>query len=407
MKTFSPWRLFARNSAKDFPAFIESESRFNGKVKWIYTMLFRLCKAKDHCWPSQQRLLERSGDSLRTIYSALKTLEECGYIHIVRTGRHNIYYLLYSETVQERIAACKEAIYPNTIQNFDPNRSAKFATYINRRDLNTNTPLSPLPKPESVAAPVVKPIAEQQPPSSFVPPSQQRRKGFPQSEVSRKGDFIAPQRKPQTTVQPKPLRSHHAQPWRGAFEAFWKSWPETAAWDMPRNRMMAMRIFNSLSRSGQLPEVAVLLESVEKFKAQDDRWKNGYAPEPSNWLRNKGWLQEPLIRQKKASSPMSVLPVVDPVRAAAVAKDYETMRDNCVKAFSDTPPSEAVMRLEESTKALNKLWPDAPPTLQPHLFRLHLHGENLTQLVQKATDYVASTDSPVSVMQWLKEYVYA
>jgi uncharacterized protein YdaU (DUF1376 family) len=71
------------------------------------------------------------------------------------------------------------------------------------------------------------------------------------------------------------------------FERLWSLWP------VQKNREKALNTYVELWRKGELPEMWVLDDRVQVFLAEDEEWERGIVPRLHNWLREKGWEDEP------------------------------------------------------------------------------------------------------------------
>ncbi len=67
--------------------------------KLVYTMLLSYAYSRNHVFPGQERLAQQCGLSVRSVYNALKELDEQGFITVIRRGqgRTNLYVLNFTK----------------------------------------------------------------------------------------------------------------------------------------------------------------------------------------------------------------------------------------------------------------------------------------------------------------------
>ena len=78
------------------PNFVFQTKLLTGKAKLVYAMLLSYAWGnKDSAFPGQERLAADCGNSVRSIYTAIKELETNGFITVIRRGlgRTNLYVL--------------------------------------------------------------------------------------------------------------------------------------------------------------------------------------------------------------------------------------------------------------------------------------------------------------------------
>ena len=78
------------------PNFVLRTRRVSGRAKLVYALLLsRAWGDKDTAFPGQQRLAEECGSSPRSVWAAIKELEEQGFLTVIRRGlgRTNLYIL--------------------------------------------------------------------------------------------------------------------------------------------------------------------------------------------------------------------------------------------------------------------------------------------------------------------------
>lgn len=70
-------------------------------------------------------------------------------------------------------------------------------------------------------------------------------------------------------------------------------------WPVQQGKEKAWREYAYLKARHLVPESYALADIIERFKAEDRRWKRGYAPMMANWLRDRRWDDVP----EKAPAP--------------------------------------------------------------------------------------------------------
>ena len=395
-ETFAPVSLFFHVRDKYQPAFIGHDQGVSTGASYVYILIFTACGEKDHCWLSQTTMALRSKSSVRTIQNYLNELVKADYISI-RKDEHgrNIYTLLLSDRL---IALLRKLGIPThetqisgTSSKSEGSQEAheNFSPYI-RDQRDQDTPLSPLPKP---AAPS---------------PSCHSRTGFPSSapttqRVQGRGDFSSLSR----TGAPQTTNVLH-RPTEHEFENLWAAWPQTATWDMPHNRQLALRVYRRMRRARQLPPIEKLLGIVEQYKLTDSRWLNGYPPELSNWLYTRQFEKAPLMRRPKKTFFGKLVPA-EPVltpEERRQAEVYRTRIEELQKRFNQ-PTVSTSPTPSQDVDALIALWPEPERQRVPVTTYLnYLSGKgqkpDLARLVSLAHDYLSETSSPMSLVGWLR-----
>ena len=399
MRTFTPKSLFLHVRDKFLPTFIRRDPSVSGNASYLYEMLFDFCGDKDHCYPTQSTLALLCKTTVRSVQNYIAELTRTGYIAVrkdEKTGR-NIYYLLLSEHL---LALLRKLGIPTHDMQTSSNASARGAHEKFSHDIRVNkkqdiTPLSPLPVQEVSSS-----------------PSCRNRTGHPGSaplpqRVQGRGDFSSLSR----TGASQTTHVLH-RPTEHEFENLWAAWPQTATWDMPHNRQLALRVYRRMQRARQLPPIEKLLAIVEQYKLNDSRWLNGYPPECSNWLHTRQFEKAPLVRPKKSFfGKLFGKPDPDPVltpeerhqaeiyraRAEALCQRFAT------PTFSATPPLPG-----DDADALISLWPEPERQRVPVTgFLNYLAGKgkklDVGQLVPLAREYLDSTASPMSLAGWLRQ----
>ena len=396
-ETFAPVSLFFHVRDKYQPAFIGHDQGVSTGASYVYILIFTACGEKDHSWLSQTTMALRSKSSVRTIQNYLNELVKADYISI-RKDEHgrNIYTLLLSDRL---IALLRKLGIPThetqisgTSSKSEGSQEAheNFSPYI-RDQRDQDTLLSPLPKP------------------AVSSPSCHSRTGFPSSapttqRVQGRGDFSSLSR---TNATPHAPRVLHRPAVSHEFEQLWLAWPQTATWDMPRNRQLALRVFRRMERAGQLPPIENLLATVELYKRTDSRWLNGYPSELSNWLHSRQFEKAPLVRPKKTAFGKFVPaePVLTPEERRQ-AEVYRARIEELQKRFNQ-PTVSASPAPSQDADALIALWPEPERQRVPVTTYLnYLSGKgqkpDLARLVSLARDYLSGTSSPMSLVGWLR-----
>ena len=396
MRTFTPKSLFLHVRDKFLPTFIRRDPSVSGNASYLYEMLFDFCGDKDHCYPTQSTLALLCKTTVRSVQNYIAELTRTGYIAVrkdEKTGR-NIYYLLLSEHL---LALLRKLGIPTHDMQTSSNASARGAHEKFSHDIRVNkkqdiTPLSPLPSPAAIS-----------------PLQTSRRTGFPSSapttqRVQGRGDFSSLSR---TNATPHAPRVLHRPAVSHEFEQLWLAWPQTATWDMPRNRQLALRVYRQMRRAGQLPPIEKLLGIVEQYKLTDSRWLNGYPPECSNWLHSRQFEKAPLVRPQKTFfgklSPAEPILTPEERRQAEV---YRTRIEELQKRFNQ-PTVSTSPTPSQDVDALIALWPEPERQRVPVTTYLnYLSGKgqkpDLARLVSLAHDYLSETSSPMSLVGWLR-----
>ena len=397
-ETFAPVSLFFHVRDKYQPAFIGHDQGVSTGASYVYILIFTACGEKDHCWLSQTTMALRSKSSVRTIQNYLNELVKADYISI-RKDEHgrNIYTLLLSDRL---IALLRKLGIPThetqisgTSSKSEGSQEAheNFPPYI-RDQRDQDPPLSPLPSPAAIS-----------------PLQSSRRTGFPSSapttqRVQGRGDFSSLSR---TNATPHAPRVLHRPAVSHEFEQLWLAWPQTATWDMPRNKRLALRVFRRMERAGQLPPIEELLATVELYKRTDSRWLNGYPPELSNWLHSRQFEKAPLVRPQKTAFGKFVPaePVLTPEERRQ-AEVYRARIEELQKRFNQ-PTLSASPTPSQDADALIALWPEPERQRVPVTTYLnYLSGKgqkpDLARLVSLARDYLSETSSPMSLVGWLR-----
>ncbi len=390
MRTFSPTSLFFHVRDKYQPRFIKRDELISLGSSYLYGIIFEYCGDKDHCYPSQTTLALLCKSSTRTVQNYTAELVKAEYIAVKKdekTGR-NIYYLLLSPRLIALLRKLGIPTHDPCITAEEPHEKFSHDIRVNKKQ--DITPLSPLPSPAAIS-------------------QSSRRTGFPSSapttqRVQGRGDFSSLSR---TNATPHAPRVLHRPAVSHEFEQLWLAWPQTATWDMPRNRQLALRVFRRMERAGQLPPIENLLATVELYKRTDSRWLNGYPPELSNWLHSRQFEKAPLVRPQKTAFGKFVPaePVLTPEERQQ-AEVYRARIEELQKRFNQ-PTLSTSPTPSHDADALIALWPEPERQRVPvttYLNYLLDKGQkpDLARLVSLARDYLSGTSSPMSLVGWLR-----
>ena len=74
-------------------------------------------------------------------------------------------------------------------------------------------------------------------------------------------------------------------------------------WPVQQGRERAWREYAALKARHLVPESYALADIIERFKAEDRRWKRGYVPMMANWLRDRRWDDVPEKAPAKSYAP--------------------------------------------------------------------------------------------------------
>lgn len=391
-ETFAPVSLFFHVRDKYQPAFIGHDQGVSTGASYVYILIFTACGEKDHCWLSQTTMALRSKSSVRTIQNYLNELVKADYISI-RKDEHgrNIYTLLLSDRLIALLGKLGIPTHDPRITAKEPHEKFSHDIRVNKKQ--DSTPLSPLPSPAAI-----------------FPLQSSRRTGFPSSapttqRVQGRGDFSS---LPRTNATPHAPRVLHRPAVSHEFEQLWLAWPQTATWDMPRNKRLALRVYRRMERAGQLPPIENLLATVELYKRTDSRWLNGYPPELSNWLHSRQFEKAPLMRRPKKTFFGKLVPA-EPVLTPEERRQAEVYRariEELQKRFNQ-PTISASPTPSHDADALIALWPEPERQRVPVTTYLnYLSGKgkrlDLARLVSLAHDYLSETSSPMSLVGWLR-----
>jgi hypothetical protein len=74
-------------------------------------------------------------------------------------------------------------------------------------------------------------------------------------------------------------------------------------WPVQQGKEKAWREYAALKARHLVPESYVLAEVIDRFKAEDRKWKRGYTPLMANWLRDRRWDDVPEKAPAKSYAP--------------------------------------------------------------------------------------------------------
>lgn len=101
-----------------------------------------------------------------------------------------------------------------------------------------------------------------------------------------------PPQAPDTTTAPQVDTSHGNPAWKEFCYVF-------SLWPVQQGKEKAWREYAYLRARHLVPESYALADIIERFKAEDRRWKRGYVPMMANWLHDRRWDDVP----EKAPAP--------------------------------------------------------------------------------------------------------
>lgn len=94
----------------------------------------------------------------------------------------------------------------------------------------------------------------------------------------------------------KPNLTHGNPAWKEFCYVF-------SLWPVQQGRERAWREYAYLKARHLVPESYALADIIERFKAEDRRWKRGYVPMMANWLRDRRWDDVPEKAPAKSYAP--------------------------------------------------------------------------------------------------------
>lgn len=411
MDILVPKNIFLRVKDKFVPDFIEKDKAVASSPTVVYKKLFVACSDTGKSQLPQKYLSAQCKFSVRTLQYALHRLADLGYIYIEHeAGGCNTYVLLLSEHVKQQLEgydlidrsdwyprpeqACTEKISPEQPCADEPADPVAIAL----QDVQGGY--------AKVAPPsynVDKNNKKKTPPTPSPTPQPFRGGSSASSEGTGGGDSVS------FTPKKSPTKAAHRPNLHNEFKKLWDAWP------VKNDLARARRTFFSLAKTGELPTISTLLASMEKFKAEDSRWKNGYVKWLSNWLRGHCWAEQPLVR------PTRKTPQADSISAAQteekplapnIARQLQHIAA-CLQAPAPAP-SEPAPWITQAVDELCKLWPLGAARVPIQAFFKYRFSANnscnFTQLFSKAQGYLQEAGQPMALLNWLRiqpEAVYA
>ena len=99
-----------------------------------------------------------------------------------------------------------------------------------------------------------------------------------------------------TSTAPQVDTSHGNPAWKEFCYVF-------SLWPLQQGKEKAWREYAYLRARHLVPESYALADIIERFKAEDRRWKRGYVPMMSNWLHDRRWDDVPEKAPAKSYAP--------------------------------------------------------------------------------------------------------
>ena len=99
-----------------------------------------------------------------------------------------------------------------------------------------------------------------------------------------------------TSTAPQADTSHGNPAWKEFCYVF-------SLWPVQQGKEKAWREYAYLRARHLVPESYALADIIERFKAEDRRWKRGYVPMMSNWLHDRRWDDVPEKAPAKSYAP--------------------------------------------------------------------------------------------------------
>lgn len=99
-----------------------------------------------------------------------------------------------------------------------------------------------------------------------------------------------------TSTAPQADTSHGNPAWKEFCYVF-------SLWPVQQGKEKAWREYAFLRARHLVPESYTLADIIERFKAEDRRWKRGYVPMMSNWLHDRRWDDVPEKAPAKSYAP--------------------------------------------------------------------------------------------------------
>lgn len=133
-------------------------------------------------------------------------------------------------------------------------------------------------------------------PAQTSSPLEARQNPEPDPEPKPEPPAEDPPQAPDTTTAPQVDTSHGNPCWKEFCYVF-------SLWPVQQGKEKAWREYAYLRARHLVPESYALADIIERFKAEDRRWKRGYVPMMSNWLHDRRWDDVPEKAPAKSYAP--------------------------------------------------------------------------------------------------------
>lgn len=393
MKSFTPRNYFFRVDDKFFPRFALGDAKLRTGSLLLYVVLFFFSRNSGRCFLSQSELAALCHCSRKTVQTYLAALAELNYIQIENAPQGQVYHLVLSAHVENLLALNGIELGANEsgdAQNLR-RRCENFTHLLKIKEIKSINPLSPNNSQIHAG-------------QSFS--SASREKGFSwQPKPSAQAQLLnAP------GAEKEAARENKAVGTEAAFEKLWAAWP------VKKEKFAAQKIFDSLRRSGILPSADDLLATVERFRASDSHWLNGYAPKLSNWLKGHCWQDEVFSRPAPGQQGQNVVPAPDPNLVRQVQEIQEKYANRGALFSADASVSseqyskqenhEQLAEVDQIASQLAELWHDKTPALIKAFCRSAFQNLKIAPdtILTRAREYLAEGKFPdCSLISWLKK----
>lgn len=162
------------------------------------------------------------------------------------------------------------------------------------RDLK-DTPLTPQGETQGVgvSTPASSPLKARETPG---PDQEPKPDPKPKPEPPAEDTPQAPDTTTDPATPPQADLSHGNPAWKEFCYVF-------SLWPVQQGKEKAWREYAYLKARHLVPESYALADIIERFKAEDRRWKRGYVPMMANWLRDRRWDDVPEKAPAKSYAP--------------------------------------------------------------------------------------------------------
>lgn len=133
-------------------------------------------------------------------------------------------------------------------------------------------------------------------PAQTSSPLEARQNPEPDPEPKPEPPAEDPPQAPDTTTAPQVDTTHGNPAWKEFCYVF-------SLWPVQQGKEKAWREYAYLRARHLVPESYALADIIERFKAEDRRWKRGYVPMMSNWLHDRRWDDVPEKAPAKSYAP--------------------------------------------------------------------------------------------------------